>query len=161
MIMRKLPLLLSVAILSFSSVVVKAQQVPPVNTYTQAVTREVLASGYPALDQAQILELVRITIAPSAKLPVHIHPGLQIVQVESGILTYTVVEGESKITRADGTEVILASGETTELMPGDSLVEPAGMIHFGENKTDSPIVLLSASLLESDQPKAILVEPGN
>lgn len=35
---------------------------PPVNAYTQSVTREVLASGYPNDAQGRILELVRYTI---------------------------------------------------------------------------------------------------
>jgi quercetin dioxygenase-like cupin family protein len=160
--MKKLPLILSLAVLSFSAVVVKADEVSSANnTYTQAVTRDVLASGYPTQTQDQILELVRITIAPNAKLPVHIHPGMQTVQVESGTLTFTVVDGEARVTKADGTEIIIRSGETQELTVGDALVESAGMVHFGENLTDSPVVLLSASLMATDQPRAILVEPAN
>lgn len=156
--MKKLSLFLPLAILAFSSVV-RAQEAPAPNTYTQAVTREVLASGYPTQDQAEILELVRITIAPNAKLPTHIHPGMQIVQIESGTLTYTVVEGEAKVTRADGTELMLKTGETSQLTVGDALVESAGMVHFGENQTSSPVILLAASLLDADQPKAILTNP--
>ena len=38
---------------------------PPVNAYTQSVSREVLASDYPSDAQGRILELVRYTI-PSA-----------------------------------------------------------------------------------------------
>lgn len=159
--MRKRSLLLPLAIVTLSSVVVNAQQAPSPNTYTQAITREVLASGYPTQDQAEILELVRITILPNTTLPTHIHPGMQIVQVESGTLTYTVVQGEAKITKADDTELVLQAGETTQLTVGDSLVEAAGMVHFGENQTDSPVVLLAASLLDADQPKAILTNPDN
>ena len=167
--MKKLPLILSLSFLIlslslmfYSTVAVKAQEASLPNTYTQtAATREVLASGYPTQDQAQILELVRFVIAPNANLPVHIHPGMQIGQVEAGMLTYTVVEGESKVTKADGTELIMRCGETLELTVGDSLVEPAGMVHFGENRTDSSIILLSASLLDAEQPKTILVDPEN
>lgn len=159
--MKKLSLILSLSLLSFGAVAVNAQEASSPNTYTQTVTREVLASGYPAQDQAQILELVRFVIAPNASLPAHIHPGMQVVHIETGILTYTVVEGEAKVTRADGTELIMQAGETLQLATGDSLVESAGMIHFGENQTDNPIILLSASLLDTDQPKAILVDPEN
>lgn len=86
---------------------------------------------------------------------------MQIVRVESGTLTYTVVEGEAKITQADGTELMLQTGETAQLTAGDSLVESAGMVHFGENQTDAPVVLLAASLFDADQPKAILTNPEN
>jgi quercetin dioxygenase-like cupin family protein len=159
--MRKLSLILPLAILAFGSVVVNSKETSSPNTYSQSVTREVLASGYPTQDQKQILELVRYTIAPRTKLPTHIHPGMQIERVEAGTLTYTVVEGEAKVTKPNGTELILQAGKTIQLTVGDSLVESAGMVHYGENKTDSPVILLSASLFDANQPKAILTHPEN
>ncbi|MFB2896262.1 cupin domain-containing protein [Aerosakkonemataceae cyanobacterium BLCC-F50] len=159
--MRKLPLILPLAILTFGSVVVNSKETPSPNTYTQSVTREVLASGYPTQEQKQILELVRYSIAPRAKLPTHIHPGMQIERVEAGTLTYTVVKGEAKVTKANGRELILQAGKTMEITVGDSLVESAGMVHYGENKTNNPVTLLSASLFDTNQPKAILINPQN
>ncbi|MBD2732280.1 cupin domain-containing protein [Nostoc sp. FACHB-892] len=157
--MRKLPLLIPLVILAFSSIVVNSQETSSPNTYTQSVKREVLANGYPTQDQKQILELVRYTIAPRTKLPTHTHPGMQIERVEAGTLTYTVVEGEAKVTKANGTELILQKGKTTQLTVGDSLVESAGMLHYAENQTNKPIILLSASLFNANQPKAILASP--
>lgn len=159
--MRKRSVIISLAILGFSSVVVNSQETRSPNTYTQSVTREILASGYPTQDQKQILELVRYTIAPKTKLPIHTHPGMQIEQVETGTLTYSVVEGEAKVKKANGTELILQRGKTIQLTAGDSLVEPAGMVHYGENQTNKPIILLSASLFDANQPKAILSNPKN
>ncbi len=159
--MRKLSLILPLAILAFSSVVVKSQETSSPNTYTQSVTREVLASGYPTQDQKQILELVRYTIAPRAKLPTHTHPGMQVVHVEAGTLTFTVVEGEAKVTKPNSTELILKKGKTIQLTVGDSLIESAGMVHYGENQTNKPIILLSASLFNANQSKAILTNPEN
>jgi quercetin dioxygenase-like cupin family protein len=153
--------ILSLATLAFGSVVANSQQTSSPNTYTQSVTREVLASGYPTQDQKQILELVRYTIAPKTKLPTHIHPGMQIERVEAGTLTYTVVQGEAKVTKANGTELILKAGKTIQLRVGDSLVEPAGMVHYGENQTNNPVILLSASLFDANQPKTILTNPKN
>jgi quercetin dioxygenase-like cupin family protein len=159
--MRKLTLILPLAILAFGSVVVNSQETSLPNTYTQSVTREVLASGYPTQDKKQILELVRYTIAPRRKLPTHIHPGMQIERVEAGTLTYTVVKGEAKITKNNGTELMLQAGKTIQLTVGDSLVESAGMVHYGENQTNNPVILLSASLFDANQPKAILIHPEN
>lgn len=159
--MRKPSLILPLAILTFGSVVVNSQETSSPNTYTQSVTREVLASGYPTQYQKQILELVRYTIAPKTKLPIHTHPGMQIERVEAGTLTYTVVQGEAKVQKANGTKLILQKGKTIQLTVGDSLVEPAGMVHYGENQTDSPVSLLSASLFDANQPKAILSNPDN
>lgn len=150
-----------VALTFLSSVAsVRSQQTQtPTNGYTQKVTREVLASGFPQEAPGRVLELVKYTIPPNSKLPVHIHPGMQIEQVESGTLTYTVVQGSAKITRANGKEETLEAGQTTRLHPGDSLVEVGGMVHYGENETHLPVILLSASLFEEGKPKAILINP--
>ncbi|MEH2008890.1 cupin domain-containing protein [Nostoc sp.] len=159
--MRKLSLILPLAILAFGSVVVKSQEISSPNPPTQSLTREVLASGYPTPDKKQILELVRYTIAPRKKLPTHTHPGMQIGRVEAGTLTFTVVKGEAKVTKANGTELILQKGKTIQLTVGDSLVESVGIVHYAENQTNKPIILLSASLFNANQPKAILINPEN
>ncbi|MBD2480754.1 cupin domain-containing protein [Planktothrix sp. FACHB-1365] len=150
-----------VALTFLSSVaIVRSQQLQtPTNAYTQKVTREVLASGSPTEVQGRVLELVKYTIPPNSKLPVHIHPGMQIERVESGTLTYTVVKGSAKITRSNGKEEMLEAGQTTRLNVGDALVEVGGMVHYGENETDNPVILLSASLFEEGKPKAILINP--
>jgi len=129
------------------------------HSYTQTVKREVLASGYPSEAEGRILELVRYTIPAGAKLPAHIHPGMQIEKVELGTLTYKVVKGTAKIKRANGKEETLEAGQTTRLTVGDSFVEPGGMVHYGQNETEDVVILISASLLDSQKPKAILIEP--
>lgn len=137
--------------------VAHSQEPSPTSTQTQTVQREVLASGHPDDAAGKVLALVRYTIPAGAKLPPHIHPGMQVVTVESGTLTYTVVEGRALIQRANGQEETLAAGQTTRLMAGDALTEPGGMVHFGENQTADRVVLLSASLLDTQKPAAILV----
>jgi quercetin dioxygenase-like cupin family protein len=131
----------------------------PVNAYTQSVSREVLASGYPSDAEGRILELGRYTIPSGAKLPPHTHPGMQVEKVEFGTLTYTVVKGSAKILRVNRTEENLRAGQTTLLKVGDSLVEPAKMVHYGKNESASSVILLSASLFDAKQPKAILTNP--
>ncbi len=159
--MKKLSLILPFAILTFGNIVVNSQETSSPNTYTKSVIRKVLANGYPTQDKKQILELVRYTIAPRTKLPIHTHPEMQIERVEAGTLTYIVVEGEAKVTKANGTELILTKGKTIQLTVGDSLVEPGGMVHYGENQTNSPVILLSASVFNANQPKSILINPEN
>jgi len=99
------------------------------------------------------------TIPAGTKVPPHIHPGMQIVKVELGTLTYKVVKETAKIKRANGKEETLEAGQTTRLTVGDSLVEPGGMVHYGQNETEDVVILISASLLDSQKPKAILIEP--
>lgn len=122
------------------------------------VVREVLMAGEPDGAPGQVLELVRYQIPPQTVLPVHIHPGMQVAMVESGTLHYTVLEGVMDFTRADGTSGQVRAGEETDFLPGDRLVEQQGMVHFGENRTDEPVVLLVASLFEADAPPSTIVD---
>jgi len=142
--------LLVVTLASGAGIALAAQDASPEATPT--VTREVINEGLPDAATGQVLQLVRYTIPGNIALDAHTHPGMQVNVVESGTLTYTVVEGEMEITRADGTTETLRSGETTDLKPGDVFTEPEGMVHFGENRSDEPIVLLTASLLDADEP---------
>ena len=125
------------------------------------VSREVLAFGYPQETEGKILELVRYTIQSGVILPPHSHPGMQIEQIELGVLTYTVIEGTAKIIRANQQTQLLQAGETTYLYRGDSLTEPAGMIHCAKNETNSPVILYSSSLFEVNHPKVITTVPPN
>lgn len=134
-----------------------AQESTP--TAETPVVREVLVSSESAEAPGEELALVRYTIAPGAVLPVHTHPGVQMASVESGTLTYHVVDnGEVLVTRADGTEESFGPGETVVFTVGDSWVEPEGMVHYAENLTDEPVVLISASLFTEGAPASTVVD---
>lgn len=122
------------------------------------VVREVLASSDPKEAPGEVLSLVRYTIPAGAKLPVHKHPGDQMATVISGTLTYHVVaNGDVPITRANGAKETAHPGDTVVFTVGDSWVEPEGMIHYAENRTDQPVVLLSSSLFAGNEPPTELV----
>lgn len=122
------------------------------------VVREVLASSDPKEAPGEVLSLVRYTIPAGAKLPVHKHPGDQMATVISGTLTYHVVaNGDVPITRANGAKETAHPGDTVVFTVGDSWVEPEGMIHYAENLTGQPVVLLSSSLFAGNEPPTELV----
>ncbi len=107
------------------------------------------------------LSLVRYTIAPGAKLAPHQHPGVQMARIDSGTLTYTVVSGTARVQRADSTDQVVATGPTTiELDAGDSVIEIEGMVHFGENLTAEPVVILATLLTENGHDLAEKVTPA-
>ena len=139
-----------------------AQSSTPVDATPEApaVVREVLSSGNPDAAPGEVLELVQYTIPGNITLPVHIHPGMQVSTIVAGELRYTVVEGEAYLTRAgsDTQEVITPESGETAINPGDKLVEPQGLVHFARNGQAEPIVILTASLFEEDQPPSTLVE---
>jgi quercetin dioxygenase-like cupin family protein len=129
------------------------------HTVDGQVVRHVLSASHPLAAPGEILELVQYTIPAGATLPVHKHPGEQMAIVESGELTYHVMhDGTVSVNRANGSKEQIHPGQVTSFTVGDSWVEPAGMVHWAENRTDEPIVLISSSLLEEDAPSAELVD---
>lgn len=119
---------------------------------TVAVQKDVLAvQADPPGAPGRTLTLIRYTIAPGAKLAPHIHPGIQLAEIESGTLTYTVEEGTAIIHRGSATGPLeeITAPATTTLGPGDTVAEVDGMVHFGANDTDQPIVI-NATLLTID-----------
>lgn len=119
---------------------------------TVAVQKDILAvQADPPGAPGRTLTLVRYTIAPGAKLSPHVHPGIQLAEIESGTLTYTVEEGTAIIHRGSATGPLeeITAPATTTLGPGDTVAEVDGMVHFGANDTGSPIVI-NATLLTVD-----------
>jgi len=157
------PLLAAAMALTFATtgagVAVAQEASPTPDGYGGELVKDVLVEDT-TVDAApgETLSLTRYIIPAGAVLPVHYHPGVQMASVEAGVLTYHVVDGELPVTRADGTELTVVSGETVELAEGDSWIEPEGMIHFAENRTDGDVILISTALLESDEPATIVVD---
>jgi quercetin dioxygenase-like cupin family protein len=147
------------ALVAGGSVVAAQEASPTPDGYGGELVKEVLAEdshveGAPG----ETLSLTRYIIPAGAVLPVHYHPGVQMASVEQGVLTYHVVHGQLPVTRADGTMETIVSGQTIELAEGDTWIEPQGMIHYAENRTDGDVILISTALLDSDEPATILVD---
>lgn len=108
--------------------------------------------------QDRTLSLVRYTIPAGAKLSPHVYPGVQMASIESGTLTCTVISGTAQVRRAGTARGTPITGLTTiELTRGDAVTETGTMVHFGENKTKDPIVILATLLTENGHPLAELV----
>jgi hypothetical protein len=123
------------------------------------VVKDVLASETdPPGAVGRTLTLIRYTIAPGAELPAHVHPGVQLASIQSGSLTYTVVSGTATVTRAaTATPEPVTGPNTVTLGPGDAVSERGDMVHFGANRTDSPVVILATLLTESGRDLAVVV----
>jgi quercetin dioxygenase-like cupin family protein len=75
------------------------------------------------------------------------HPGALVLHVESGELTYTVIEGTVQVQRAatagtPGPTEEVGPGQETVLRAGDWLFEQ-GVVHSSRNATSGPTVVLS------------------
>jgi quercetin dioxygenase-like cupin family protein len=128
------------------------------------VTTQILGSGQPDAAPGQALGARRNTFAPSGFVPPHMHPGALVLHVESGELTYTVVEGTVQIQRAatagtPGPTEELGPGQETVLRAGDWLFEQ-GVVHSARNNTSGETVVLVASLTATDMPFTIFHDMG-
>ncbi len=135
---------------------------PSVADGVTQVVRQVLADADPDTAQGQVLELTRVIIPAGEGIAPHNHPGPQLAIIVSGTLTYTVIDGEATVTRAAGEDASKVethkSGDTFELKPGDSIMEPTKMVHKAANDTDQPIVIYLSSLFPQGEPSASPVE---
>jgi quercetin dioxygenase-like cupin family protein len=106
------------------------------------------------------MDLARYTIPAHAKLAPHHHPGMQLAYIESGTLTYTVIEGTVTVHASDGTTRTIAPGQTGTIKTGEWLTETPEIVHFGANDSDQPITILASSLFVTGDPPAIVVSPA-
>ena len=166
--MRRRAVLLLVPVLAatllVAPVVMEAQQATPTAGGTVGVTLELLGSGEPEAAAGNTLSLRRVTFEPGGSLALHSHPGAIVLYVESGALTYSLVEGEAQVQRAavagtPGPTETLGPGDETVLNPGDWLFEQA-VVHSARNDGGSPTVVLLSALIESGQPFTVFHEEG-
>ncbi len=153
---------LIVAVVAIAVFVPSTSQSPVDAASTVVAVREVKVSGFPENANGQELQLVRYDIPAGVVLAVHTHPGMQIAWIESGVLNYNVLEGgEIPINRSGSDEPeMIGPGETTDLRPGDSVVEVDGVVHYGQNLGVEPVILWAATLLDPNQPPAVAVTPA-
>lgn len=145
---------------------VHAQQDFSMPAGSTGITPQPLGSGQPSVAPGYAMGLVRLTYAPGGTLNAHTHPGASILYIESGTLTYTLVEGTATLTRASSGPVTpgaaLAAEPVTpgdvELQTGDSLFEDADVIHTARNDGSESAVVLIANLLTAGAPVTTFLE---
>jgi quercetin dioxygenase-like cupin family protein len=128
-------------------------RIPDATPAASPITISMLGKGMPANAPGNYLELDRVTLAPGAEIPTHVHPGAYVITVESGDFGFTVIKGEAQITRAGATESEpIAAGPEVVGHAGDAFFENGGVVHSARNLGATPVVLLTAGLLANDQP---------
>lgn len=125
----------------------------------ERVTLTPIAEGVPLDVPGHALRLYRFTMPPGDALPTHSHPGVTMLQIEAGELSYTLVRGQVRLwtNDADGvrTERLVTAGETVVFGPGDAIFYDADTAHSAVNPGDVPVAVLAVTLLDTSQPQAI------
>jgi steroid delta-isomerase-like uncharacterized protein len=119
----------------------------------EPIVAAILGRGLPNDAQGKVLQLERITLAPGATIPTHVHPGAYVIHVDSGALEFTVVKGEAELTRAGGVDPeLISAGGGVVAEAGDTIFENGGVVHTAGNPGTTPVVLLTAALLAAGEP---------
>ena len=104
------------------------------DVYAEPVTFEVLAKAIQSWDQRDLppyptgapeVTIVRISIAPGERLPLHKHPVINAGVCVRGTLT-----------------VVTQDGETMTVEAGEGFVEVVETYHFGKNDGPEPVELV-------------------
>jgi quercetin dioxygenase-like cupin family protein len=156
-------LLLAVGVLGSGWLPTRAQQGTPAAANVVDVAIGLLGTGQPEAAPGHALELRRVVFEPGGSIANHVHPGALVLYIESGALTYAVVEGSVAIQRAaeDGTPgptEELGPGDETVLNPGDALFEQA-VVHSARNDGDEPTTVLVSSVAEAGEPFTVFDLP--
>ncbi len=88
------------------------------------------------------LTILRISITPGARLPLHFHP-----VINAGVL----LTGQLKIQTA--------SGETLHLKAGDPIIEIVNSVHYGINDGAVPAEIIVVYAGTVDQPITVVEKP--
>ena len=107
----------------------------------------------PAGAKGLTLTVSRVTVAAGDMLDPHYHEGTQAAYIDSGILTYSVIEGEVPVMSGppeEDPELVreIKAGQSAELEPGQWVVEQQSDVHMAENRGDVPVEITLTSLLE-------------
>lgn len=111
--------------------------------------------------------LSKVVVEPGAKLATHHHLGTQISRVVAGTLTYTVRRGSATLRSGEAEHPTLIrqikAGQTSQIRPGQWLVEQPSDIHEAANRGRTPVVIYLANLLETGAPPStpVTLPPGS
>ncbi len=131
----------------------RTQQPPkPVETPkpTAEIKRTMLMQAVPQAFSGWEILFRRITLPSGAGNNGEVHPGMQIVYVESGKMNLKILGGQMKLKRAaakDGEYEILIAPNEYEIQVGDTLHEQEACVHAPRNNSTEPLVILVASLI--------------
>jgi quercetin dioxygenase-like cupin family protein len=110
----------------------------------QGIEKAVLGTEVSAVAPDRVLILQRRTFAPGAESGDHAADGPVVLYVESGEVTFEVVDGAATVTRADGTTEDLMSGKEASLSVGDEVSYDQGVVHDVYNEGTVPAVTLES-----------------
>ena len=121
------------------------------------VVRTDLGVAEPLSAPGEELGLWQYVIAAGEELAPHTHPGWQLARITAGELEYSVISGEGVLLRADGSSEPMGPG-TYVLATGDGVIENPELEHYGANRGEDVVTLISATLFEAGEPIATVIE---
>lgn len=128
------------------------------------IKRTILMQANPQAISGWEMLFRRITLPVGVGNNGEVHPGMQIVYVESGKLTLRILGGQMKLKRAnskDGEFETLTAPNEYEIFAGDTLHETEACVHAARNNGIEPLVLLVTSLIPKGAEPTIFLKEKN
>jgi len=138
---------------------------PTLAAPTEPGIHTLLGRGQPAVAPGYALLLQRVNHQPGDVVPTHIHPGAEILYVETGTYGYTDFQGDAFVIRGAGATPTAGYANATPpaaeqapvgteilLHAGDSLFQDRGVVHALRVMGDAPASQLLSRLFATDQP---------
>jgi mannose-6-phosphate isomerase-like protein (cupin superfamily) len=125
----------------------------------EGVTKEVLGTEISALAPDRVLLLQRRTFAPGSTSGDHPADGPVVLYVESGEVTFEVVDGAATATHAGANAETVTSGNEVKLATGDEISYDQGVVHSVYNEGSVPAVTLEARFNPNTSPATATPAP--
>lgn len=110
------------------------------------VEKQPLGQTESAVAPGRTLLLQTRTFAPGSDSGAHPAPGPVVLYVQSGSLTFSVIDGAAVVTRANGTQEQVNAGQSATLDEYDTVTYDQGVVHDVANPGEEPAVTLEARL---------------
>lgn len=158
--------LIALALASFLTVGLAAQESTPEAAADEAitvielapgVTAEVFAGAPSARAPGQTVYVARFVFQPGAEIFPHSHPGTVVLGVASGSFGWTLVEGTAHVLRGAAAGATGAMEDLTEpgteviLEPGDAIFYEDDVVHTARGAGDTEAVVLGTLVLTSGE----------
>lgn len=112
-----------------------------------AVKKETLGHGETAVAPGRTLLLQRRTFSAGTDSGAHPAPGPVVLYVESGKITFSVIQGAALVTKSGSTTAeTVSAGSSVELNAGDVATYDQGVVHGVKNDGTETAVTLESRL---------------
>ena len=128
---------------------------PSTTSLPKGLSVESLGATLPWNAPGQRLSMERVTVRPGARIPARVRPGVVMMRVETGTVTYTLERGDLVVFDRNGESRTESGPAEFRVTEGETLVELPLAVHRAENRGSRRVVATLAILTGRDLPTSV------